>query len=255
MGYSSRVKKLVFALAAGFSMSLAQTPPTPAPDRSGEVAFRAFVRDLGAAKNLSFGISRFSREREDAVLYFDADYHLLWGGGNRFEYDVSDLWSGSRRWVSDGISLLDDPLEGREVTLKDAAKNIYTSSPDFAPRGGYASPLLFLLQGEEAVFKALDPADSIRATSEGFLLGTKAFGDVQIRVGRLGKLRVPTRIAWDNKPYLVEMHKQEPEWYDEPTSPLSVLMIYPAHAKPGKRAFAPIPPGGLTVSDQRKKKL
>jgi hypothetical protein len=191
-----------------------------------------------------------SREEDTLPFYPGTSLELWWGGGTRFQLQSWGYWGDAMRWISDGQSLLRDPLSlGEPPTYSNTAANMLTTLREFQAKESLANPLIYFLSGEAGLTSLLGAEGSVVANKGGFHFTKTVFGNLDVKL----EANFPWQLSYDNRPYLESMNKQFPDWFPLPTSPISIVGVRVLSAKRvSEKHFNVTLPKGTAFIDERK---
>lgn len=248
---------MISLVAASLAIAAQRPAVGPPPDRSGEPVLKALMNDfasLGEADILLSVDTRFDGYDPDYQMPFE----LRMKSNKVYRLDISGMWGDQNVFVSDGKTFLHDAEDDSvPIELGDANKPLYELSDLLSPNGGFGSPLWYFLDGAASLDKLADPKGAITvvpadAPLKAVKFESKSFGTVTVFY-RPGSVPEVSNFAYDNLPFLKQMHEQDPDDYPDPAGAMTRQNLAVRRLKEAKGMFSTMPLKGHEVSDRRKK--
>lgn len=241
-------------------LSIGLQGQAPAPDRSGETAFRQILKWAKGLDNVHIVIAKSYRESAKMPFYPDSRVDL-WLSGSRFRYETSGYWGDGQVVVSDGTSVLNDSMSEYEpAVMADAKGSALSTLKELKIEVDDVSPLFTLMAGPEQIDKIVEKTAFIRqepdhGDEKAVAFAHKKLGTVRLNYHLVRGMPLLDRIDFDNMPVLKEQAKANPEWADEPDpGTLNRHDILLDSSRPSGDLFQVKPAKGREVVDKRKKK-
>lgn len=208
-----RLVLAILALLAATNVGLAQETAASGrssqskPDRSAEALFRKMLESHGKLRGLHVLIWNGRQDRPDYPFQMSSSQEFWFQEGAVFRIENASYFGGTSRVVSDGVAVLNDPMDlERPVTLSKAGKAVVDSDSSLGLGRRSSSVLFALLGGVEAFDSIVAPNGVIHeAPADGPLkairvglrtLGTAvlyyAANDPQMLLRRVDTVGTPT---------------------------------------------------------------
>lgn len=217
---------------------------------SGEAILDQLLDRYHKLRNVEISISKAGRARKGEALEASIEMILRYVDPKKFHLDVAEYWGGGSRYVSDGVTLLSESVDGgRPIQLRNAAPLI-DSHPELNLHAGNSSVIFAFLKGREMRSKLVAPNIPISAGRNWIRFASKDFGMMTLTLTD-GWIH---EIAYDNLPGRMASYVMTPMWNEKPEDPLEIESVtYRFGAKFAKSWFDTKPKPGLPVEDLRKK--
>lgn len=250
-----------FMLSVALLLCISQTPvpnaQAPKPDRTGEAALRQLLTDMGRISRSEITIEKSARSNRSGVMEPDRVITLDYDSPTKFRIVETGVFGDCSMYVSDGKTLLEDPLDdSQKSVLSKAGRSIYASNKALALKGDAVSLVFYFLAGPTA-FDSLVASDSpVTVSANTISFKSKDAGSVKVGYsGTPGKERV-TSIEYDNLPYYQERAQRFGGFGRVPENPLTVENVtYREHAALDASLFRTTPHDPKNVEDKRKGSL
>lgn len=251
----------LFAILCFAAFALGQDAPKPAPDRSAESELRQVFTAAGRLRHLEATLARSSRFLMDDPMSYDGVTDLSYSSPNRFNVYYSEMWGGGFRAVSDGATLLVDPLDGvSPASLSKAPENLFSADPSLAAKGGVSSPFFYFLAGEPG-FELIVKKDGFirrvrsRGLEDGIEFQSNGFGKVTVYYRYSDPRMLLRSIEYDNRDVYGEVPADAPGELEDFFSGVLIRheIEYRSLNRPIEpKRFSTEPPRNVRVDDKRK---
>jgi len=219
-----------------------------AQNASGEALLDQLFAKYEKLRNVEVSVSKAGRIRKGDALEAATEMLLRYVEPKKFQLDISEYWGGGSRYVSDGVTLLTEAIDG-PIILKHAAPLI-DADPGLALHNGNSCVIFAFLKGRSMKSKLLVPNAPITSGKNWLQFQTKDFGIMTLTLTE-GWI---TQVAFDNRPGRLANYVMFPMFGDKPEDPLEIeAYSYRFGARFAKSWFDTRPPKGMPFEDQRKK--
>ena len=217
---------------------------------------------MGKIRTLQAHIDRTAQESSKEPWFPGGSIDLDYESGKGFRVESCGSWGDGFVYVSDGKTLLSDPLDLTQgVTLKGAKPAVFDNDPSLAMRGGSFSLLYYFLAGAKGFDEAVSKDGEIVGVQGGpnrdaIRFKSTKIGTVTVFFNPKDRHLLVQKIAFDDLENKKEQAKMFAEWGAEmPTDPLDVQQVTYAsvNRRLRRNVFSTEPAKGLVVNDQRKK--